>query len=155
MTTTSSFCFATISHFTMSLKATILTRTMQQTRPTARKLYLHFRARCARAAASCDNPGQTWLGRCLVLRQQYALKMLPLLESGRRIINVDESWLNGTNFVRGSDYVCDFWHEQDAHLVRTLHDLLRAKVAALGLRLTPHAAPWRAWTSRQLARKKG
>ena len=26
--------------------------------------------------------------------------MLPLLESGRRIINVDESWLNGTNFVR-------------------------------------------------------
>ena len=32
--------------------------------------------------------------RCLVLRQQYALKMLPLLESGRRIINVDESWLN-------------------------------------------------------------
>ena len=38
--------------------------------------------------------------RCLVLRQQYALKMLPLLESGRRIINVDESWLNQTNFVR-------------------------------------------------------
>ena len=32
--------------------------------------------------------------RCLVLRQQYALKMLPLLESGKRIINVDESWLN-------------------------------------------------------------
>ena len=32
--------------------------------------------------------------RCLVLRQQYALRMLPLLESGRRIINIDESWLN-------------------------------------------------------------
>ena len=26
--------------------------------------------------------------------------MLPLLESGRRIINVDESWLNQTRFVR-------------------------------------------------------
>ena len=38
--------------------------------------------------------------RCLVLRQQYALKMLPLLESGRRIINVDESWLFQTRFIR-------------------------------------------------------
>ena len=38
--------------------------------------------------------------RCLVLRQQYAMQMLTLLESGRRIINVDESWLNGTRFVR-------------------------------------------------------
>ena len=28
--------------------------------------------------------------------------MLPLLESGRRIINVDESWLNGTRFIRRS-----------------------------------------------------
>ena len=38
--------------------------------------------------------------RCLVQRQQYALKMLPLLESGRRIINVDESWLNNTRHLR-------------------------------------------------------
>ena len=38
--------------------------------------------------------------RCLVLRQQYALKMLPLLESGKRIINVDESWINQTKFLR-------------------------------------------------------
>ena len=38
--------------------------------------------------------------RCLVLRQQYALRILPLLESGRRIINVDESWLTGTHFIR-------------------------------------------------------
>ena len=38
--------------------------------------------------------------RCLVLRQQYALQLLPLLESGRRIINVDESWLNQTRFFR-------------------------------------------------------
>ena len=35
-----------------------------------------------------------------MLRQQYAIRMLPLLEGGRRIINVDESWLNGTRFVR-------------------------------------------------------
>ena len=26
--------------------------------------------------------------------------MLPLLEGGRRVINVDESWLNGTRFLR-------------------------------------------------------
>ena len=32
--------------------------------------------------------------RCLVLRQQFAVRMIPLLEAGRRIINVDESWLN-------------------------------------------------------------
>ena len=38
--------------------------------------------------------------RCLVLRQQYSLKMLALLEEGTRIINVDESWLNDTNFTR-------------------------------------------------------
>ena len=45
--------------------------------------------------------------RCLVLRQQYALRMLPLLDSGcftsppaQYIINIDESWLNGTRFVR-------------------------------------------------------
>ena len=28
--------------------------------------------------------------------------MIPLLEAGRRIINVDESWLNGTRFIRRS-----------------------------------------------------
>ena len=38
--------------------------------------------------------------RCLVLRQQYALRILPLMEKGRRIINVDESWLNETSFIR-------------------------------------------------------
>ena len=38
--------------------------------------------------------------RCLVLRQQYALSMLPLLERNHRIINVDESWLNQTRFLR-------------------------------------------------------
>ena len=45
--------------------------------------------------------------RCLVLRQQYALRMIPLLESGcfcsppaHRVINLDQSWLNGTRFTR-------------------------------------------------------
>ena len=47
-------------------------------------------------------PIQSNLSRCLVLRQQFALRMIPLLESGRRIINVDESWLNSTRFIRRS-----------------------------------------------------
>ena len=47
-------------------------------------------------------PIQSNLPRCLVLRQQFALRMIPLLESGRRIINVDESWLNSTRFVSRS-----------------------------------------------------
>ena len=37
--------------------------------------------------------------RCLVLRQQYALTMLQLLNSGKRVINLDESWLNWTTFA--------------------------------------------------------
>ena len=66
-------------------------------------------------------PIQSNTERCLVLRQQFALRMLPLLEAGcfasvqsiadrtvpfsasaptRRVINVDESWLNGTRFLR-------------------------------------------------------
>ena len=35
-----------------------------------------------------------------ILRQRYALMMLPLLEQGKRVINVDETWLNETSFVR-------------------------------------------------------
>ena len=38
--------------------------------------------------------------RCLVLRQQYALRMIKLLESGKRIINVDESWINTAQYNR-------------------------------------------------------
>ena len=38
--------------------------------------------------------------RSLVLRQQYALRMLALFQSGRRIINIDESWLNQSRFIR-------------------------------------------------------
>ena len=32
--------------------------------------------------------------RCLVLRQQYAMVMLSLLQNGTRILNIDETWLN-------------------------------------------------------------
>ena len=38
--------------------------------------------------------------RAKILRQQYAIAMLKLLESGKRIINIDETWLNETSFVR-------------------------------------------------------
>ena len=38
--------------------------------------------------------------RCLVLRQQYAMKMIPLLLEGTRILCIDESWLSETNFIR-------------------------------------------------------
>ena len=39
-------------------------------------------------------PSQINVERALVLRQQYSLRLLPLLEKKKRIINVDESWLN-------------------------------------------------------------
>ena len=45
-------------------------------------------------------PVQSNSERCLVVRQQYALAMLRLLMLGKRILNVDESWLNSSNFVR-------------------------------------------------------
>ena len=38
--------------------------------------------------------------RCRVMRQQYALKMLELLGTNKRILNVDESWLSETSFQR-------------------------------------------------------
>ena len=38
--------------------------------------------------------------KVLIQRQQYALALLDLLEQGKRIINVDETWLNETSFVR-------------------------------------------------------
>ena len=34
------------------------------------------------------------------MRQQFALKMLDLLQSGKRIIAVDESWFGETNYTR-------------------------------------------------------
>ena len=45
-------------------------------------------------------PIQSNLERTMVLRQQYSIKMLPLLEQQKRVINVDESWLNQTRFLR-------------------------------------------------------
>ena len=38
--------------------------------------------------------------RCLVLRQQFARNLIDLLHDKWNIINVDESWLNETNFTR-------------------------------------------------------
>ena len=38
--------------------------------------------------------------RCLVLRQQYALILLGLLQAGKRLINVDESWVDQTSYTR-------------------------------------------------------
>jgi len=45
-------------------------------------------------------PIQSNSERCLILRQQYAIRMLDLLRKGTRCINVDESWLNEPNFTR-------------------------------------------------------
>ena len=45
-------------------------------------------------------PVQANQERCLVLRQQYAMEMLPLLQRGARILNIDESWVHSTNFTR-------------------------------------------------------
>ena len=45
-------------------------------------------------------PVQANQKRCLVLRQQYAMTMLPLLRDGRRFCNIDETWLQSTNFTR-------------------------------------------------------
>jgi len=38
--------------------------------------------------------------RCLILRQLYARSMLGLLGSGKRILNVDETWLNRNDYRR-------------------------------------------------------
>ena len=38
--------------------------------------------------------------KVLVQRQQYALTLLRLMEHGKRVINIDETWLNETSFVR-------------------------------------------------------
>ena len=34
------------------------------------------------------------------MRQQYGMAMIPILEKGMRVINIDESWLNGTTYIR-------------------------------------------------------
>ena len=35
-----------------------------------------------------------------MLRQQYAVRMLELLKQDKRIINIDETWIGESNFVR-------------------------------------------------------
>jgi hypothetical protein len=36
--------------------------------------------------------------RCLVLRQLYAKQLLGILNEGKRVINIDETWLPQTDF---------------------------------------------------------
>ena len=38
--------------------------------------------------------------RVLILRQRYAAHMMELLNEGKRVINIDETWLNETSFIR-------------------------------------------------------
>ena len=45
-------------------------------------------------------PIQTNSERCLVQRQQYALRMLDVLATGKRVLNVDESWLSDSEYSR-------------------------------------------------------
>ena len=45
--------------------------------------------------------------KSLVLRQQYALKMMRLLSLKTRVINIDETWINETSFIRKT------WSERD------------------------------------------
>ena len=43
-------------------------------------------------------PFQGNCDRCIIQRQQYAKFMLGVLESDRRVLNLDETWLNTTDF---------------------------------------------------------
>ena len=45
-------------------------------------------------------PIQSNSERCLVQRQQYAQRMLDVLASGKRVLNVDESWLSDSEYSR-------------------------------------------------------
>ena len=38
--------------------------------------------------------------RVLILRQRYAAQMVELLSEGKRVVNIDETWLNETSFIR-------------------------------------------------------
>ena len=53
---------------------------------------------------------QTHTVRCMVLWQQYAMKMVSVLEQGFRVINLDESWLNWTH------HLIKAWQPRGAHL---------------------------------------
>ena len=45
-------------------------------------------------------PKQINSTRNLYLRQQFGVKMLDLLKNGKRILNVDETWIGQTNHTR-------------------------------------------------------
>ena len=40
--------------------------------------------------------------RCLLQRQEFARTLIRLLEDGKRVINIDETWLNETSYLRRS-----------------------------------------------------
>ena len=62
-------------------------------------------------------PVQANSERCLVLRQQYALRVIDQLELGVRVINVDESWVNQTQYNRRS------WKPSDGPTTVTLNKI--------------------------------
>jgi hypothetical protein len=39
--------------------------------------------------------------RCMVLRQQFAIRFLQILKDGKRVYNIDESWIDSMNYTRG------------------------------------------------------
>lgn len=45
----------------------------------------------------------------LVLRQQFGIRFLELLQSGKRVINVDETWIVDTQFIRSK------WQEKGSN----------------------------------------
>ena len=36
----------------------------------------------------------------MIQRQHYAMTLINLMDQGKRIINIDETWLNETSFIR-------------------------------------------------------
>lgn len=56
---------------------------------------LHLRYKPLKRIAFKANSAQ-----CLILRKLYAEKMIGLLEKGKRILNVDETWINLKNYRR-------------------------------------------------------
>ena len=54
----------------------------------------------ARYARIKKVPSLANTGRCLLLRQHYAKFILSKLAGSVRVINVDQSWINDTNFLR-------------------------------------------------------
>ena len=47
--------------------------------------------------------------KVMIQRQQYALTMIRLLDQGKRIINIDQTWLNESSYIRR------VWAPRDGH----------------------------------------